>query len=152
MTRRERARVQDESAREGVEVEVDWGKASLMRLCTCILGMALAERRERADELEASWLEAGRREWSRHAVAFKPGPVALVVDRSYSSGSSRARRNQPLALGLALCGMLKASGRPFETFWSLPGECVERPIMVTARGRAGWRVPCSKRWGGGRRR
>lgn len=149
MTRRERERVQDESAREGVEVEVDWGKASLMRLCTYILGMGLAERRERADELEEAWLVAGRREWSRHAVALKPGPVALVVDRSYSSGSSRARRNQPLALGLALCGMLKASGRPFETFWSLADECVERPIMVTAKGQSGLARPLLQALGWG---
>lgn len=149
MTRRERERVQQESGRVGAQVEVDWSRASLMRLCTYILGLSMAERRERVEELEEAWLEAGRREWSRHEASFKAGPVALVVDRSYSSGSSRARRNQPLALGLALSGMLKACGQPFETFWSLEDASVERPILVTAKGQSGLARPLLRALGWG---
>lgn len=149
LTKRERERLNDSAQAAGVDLEVDLGRMSVTRQAAYILSLSAAERVERGEALEASLLRAGAAAWRRQGLDWRDEPVALVVDRSYSSRGGRATSRHSLAVGLGLWAMLSASGGPFETFWSSPLKAAQRPYQVYPFGQTSLVRPLLEalRWG-----
>ncbi|HEY1100518.1 MAG TPA: hypothetical protein VGF99_16375, partial [Myxococcota bacterium] len=134
MTHNEKLRLQESAARAGVDVDVDLSRAPLTKLWLYVLSLPLDERVRRRDELEAAIAAAAKRTLRRYPVAVT-GPVAVVVDRSYSSSGSNERRRRPLGVALAVDSLVKAAaaatGTTSTTHWSTPQD---DPLLTTPRG------------------
>ena len=130
LTEGERLRVQ---GRSGGEVEVRPERLSLTALCLYLLSLSLPERQERDVQL-TEWLDqAARPVLSRRPLRLPAGPVAAVLDNSFSAAGSREKRRRPLALALASDRLLGTALRDtaYRAFWTAP---VSSPLLVTARG------------------
>lgn len=137
LTAGERLRLQSASARADVDLGIDLGRAPLTRLALHILGLPLAERRERAPELGAALDASARR--SLAAAPLRLGRVAAVLDRSYSAAGSREKPRRPLAIALAIDRLLAAASQHYLPFWT--GPAVTDPLLVTAQGQTDLATP-----------
>lgn len=151
LTVRERLRLQQASAREGVELRADLDALPLTRLCSYVVTRPLAERRARASELHEALRRAARRIVERQR--WRLGSVAAVLDRSWSSSGSEQKRRRPLALALAGHYLLREAAERYEAHWTPapPGEAegpepalllepwgatdLATPILAALRGR-----------------
>ena len=120
MTKRERLRLQQSSAREGVEVGVDLDALPLTRLCSWVVTRSIEERRERAAELHAALTRAAERVVAQQR--FSLGSVGVVLDNSYSMSGSSEKRRRPLAVTLAGHYLLRAAARDYHAEWTCPPE------------------------------
>lgn len=132
LTQGERFRLQaasHDALGESFEVELD--RMPITRLASYVLSLPLAERRQRASELDAALDDAARRSARRSGVRF--GHVACVLDRSYSSAGSREKRKRPLAVALAAARVLRATSERLSTFWTAdtPVEIEVQPRGAT---------------------
>lgn len=137
MTAGERLRLQSAGARAEVDLDLDLGRAPLTRLALYILGLPLAERSDRAAELNTA-LDAS----ARRALALAPlrlGRVAAVLDRSYSAAGSREKPRRPLAIALAVDRLLRAAASEYLPFWTGPGPA--DPLQLTAHGQTDLATP-----------
>ena len=126
MTTNERQLLQRSAAEADVELDVELDRVPLTRLCLYVLSLPVKAREARRTELMAALEGSAARV---PGLAELAGPVAAVLDRSWSSSGSSEKRRRPLAvamgLGLAVQG---AGGR---LFWTEP---VEDLMQVSARG------------------
>ena len=115
-TASERLRLDRTARRHGLDAPLaDLGSAPLLRLCSHVLALPVAERRERRAELESALERA-----ARHTAGPLAGTwprTAAVLDDSYSSIGSTVRRNRPLALALACHHLLRALSPQGTSHW-----------------------------------
>ncbi|MFL1378931.1 MULTISPECIES: hypothetical protein [unclassified Nocardiopsis] len=112
----ERLRLDRGARRLGLDAPLsDLGSAPLLRLCVYVLGLPVAERRERRAELEAALERAARR--TAGPLAGTWPRTAAVLDDSYSSIGSPVRRNRPLALALACHHLLRVLSPDGSSHW-----------------------------------
>ena len=115
-TAAERLRLDRGARRLGLDAPLtDLGSAPLLRLCVYVLGLPVAERRERRAELEAALERAALR--TAGPLAGTWPRTAAVLDDSYSSIGSPVRRNRPLALALACHHLLRALSPDGSSHW-----------------------------------
>ena len=122
LTERERLRVQRQS---GGQVEVHPERLGLTELASFLLTV------NEVTPEQTEWLaRAARRVLGRSGgLPLPPGKVAAVLDNSYSSSGSRAKRARPLALAYAAEALLREA-RPnggFRAFWTHPPAPGQRP-------------------------
>jgi hypothetical protein len=136
MTERERLRLQQAS---GGTVALNPARLALSELCVYLLSLSLDERLPRRDEM-SGWLAEATA--AAPALPLLSGPVAAVLDNSYSSGGSEQKRNRPLALAWAVHLLLKrAAGQTqmlqtqalYRPFWTSP---LRDDLLVHARGQS----------------
>ncbi|MEM7156948.1 MAG: hypothetical protein AAF799_29120 [Myxococcota bacterium] len=118
MTKRERLRLQQSTAREGVEVEVDLDALPLTRLCSWVVTRSAEERRTRGPELHAALTRAAQRVVQQQR--FSLGSVTAVLDNSYSMSGSSEKRRRPLAVTLAGHYLLRAAAQDYRAEWTHP--------------------------------
>lgn len=126
LTVRERLRLQQTSAREGVEVEADLDALPLTRLCSFVVTRPLEERRTRAVELHGALGRAARRIVEQQR--WQLGSVAAVLDRSWSSSGSEEKRRRPLALALAGHYLLREAAEQYEAHWTPPATTADADV------------------------
>ncbi|MEU1901247.1 hypothetical protein ABZ512_22930 [Nocardiopsis dassonvillei] len=114
-TAAERLRLDSSARRRGLASPADLSSAPLLRLCAYVLSLPAARRRERRAELEGA-LERSARRTAGPAAGTWP-PTALVLDDSYSSIGSPARRNHPLAAALACHHLVRVLSPRATTRW-----------------------------------
>ncbi|MGE0493731.1 MAG: hypothetical protein AB7S38_31265 [Vulcanimicrobiota bacterium] len=117
LTDRERLRLQKAGARA-----FDLKRASLTELAVYALSLAPSERAG----LHQALSEAA----SRLVPSFGLGRVAAVLDCSYSSSGSRAKRNRPLAVALGVHYVL-SHNPDYRAFWTQPKAV---PLELVAAG------------------
>ncbi|GGJ87309.1 hypothetical protein [Deinococcus aquiradiocola] len=130
LTERERLRLQN---RSGGKVEFRPERLPLTALCSYVLSLPMAERRERQDEL-TGWLDvAARRVLRRRPLPLPAGRTAAVLDNSFSASGSREKPRRPLALALATDWLLRSATAEgeYRAFWTHP---VASPLLVRAEG------------------
>lgn len=114
-TNRERLRLNESSRRAGVAPAGALGDASLLDLCSHVLGLPVDERERRREELEEALARS-----ARHAAGPAAGTwpaTALVLDDSHSSSGSPVRRNRPLAVALACHHLMSVLSPAASTYW-----------------------------------
>ena len=132
LTEGERLRLQRRSAGK---VAVHPERLPLTALCSYVLALSLDERHERAEELQG-WLDlASERILRAQPLPLPSGPLAAVLDNSYSASGSRAKHQKPLALALGAAWLLDRArqGEAYRAFWTAPPPS---PLCVTARGQS----------------
>ncbi len=141
MTERERLRLQRAS---GGAVALNPARLGLSELCVYLLSLSLDERLPRREEI-AGWLAQATA--AAPALPVLRGPVAAVLDNSYSSGGSEQKRNRPLALAWAVHLLLKRAAEQTQTlqtqtlqtqalyrpFWTSP---MRDDLLIHARGQS----------------
>ena len=123
LTDRERLRL----ARRAGEEMVDPARQSLTELASYLLTLP------ELSPAQATWMpSAARRVLQRSGPlplgradghgsdGAAHGPVAAVLDNSYSSSGSRAKRNRPLAVAWAVDALLRESVHDYRGFWAHP--------------------------------
>ncbi|MER7760344.1 hypothetical protein [Streptomyces sp. NPDC097619] len=117
MTRLETLRLQGSAQRHASAtgrrdalLPTDLGRMPLTRLAAYVLGLPLAERRDRRAELTDALTAAAARTAGAHRGSW--GTVAAVLDDSFSSFGSVTKRRRPLAVALACHHLLAALARP----------------------------------------
>jgi hypothetical protein len=130
MTAGERLRLQRAAARADVRVDVDLARAPLTRLALYVLGLPLAERRERLAELDAAMRASAARSLARTPLPL--GRVACVLDRSYSSAGSSEKSRRPLAVAVATAYLVEAAAEEATLRWAPSPP--EHPLLATPRG------------------
>lgn len=123
LTVRERLRLQQTSAREGVEVRADLDAMTLTRLCSYVVTRRLEERRARAVELHGALRRAALRVVEQQR--WRLGSVAAVLDRSYSASGSEEKYRRPLALALAGHYLLREAAERYEAHWTPPATSTD---------------------------
>lgn len=141
LTAGERLRLLGTAEREGVELELELGRAPLTRLCLYILSLSPVERIARQAELHAALTQSAER--ARRRSARRLGRVAAVLDRSYSTVGSSEKHQRPLAVALGASALLRESAAEYRAFWtpSLVGDAASDELLVTARGQTDLATP-----------
>ncbi|MFE2871515.1 hypothetical protein [Embleya sp. NPDC059259] len=130
LTRLERLRLQTAGERAGVgAVKADLGEMGLTRLASYVLSLSQAERAARHDELRHAMTVSARR--VAGAAAGTWGRVVAVLDDSFSSFGSTAKRQRPLAVALACRFLLKALAGEFTGLWT---SGTHDPLLVRPSG------------------
>lgn len=129
MTAGERLRVEQSAQASGAALSaVDLSRMGPTRLALYALARPVRERAE----LRAAWQAATTR--AARGLAL-PGPVAAVLDRSRSSSGSHEKRRRPLAVAMAVDGILRAAataaGVAYHAGWTTPLDDV---LCATPRG------------------
>ncbi len=136
MTKRERLRLQQTSAREGVEVAVDLDALPLTRLCSYVVTRPPEERRSRGKEFHDALTRAAERVATQQR--FSLGSVTAVLDSSYSMSGSTAKRRRPLAVTLAGHYLLRAASEEYRAEWTTDPEVdpalPDSALLVESRG------------------
>ncbi|GAA2784990.1 hypothetical protein GCM10010441_07510 [Kitasatospora paracochleata] len=139
LTRLERLRLQESARGAGVDSvradAVELGRMPLTRLASYVLGLAPADRLARRTELTAALRTAARR--AAGAEAGQWGRVAAVLDDSFSSSGSGAKRRRPLAVALACHFLLEALAGRYTGLWTSgrTDALLARPTGPTPLGR-----------------
>ncbi|GJF27651.1 hypothetical protein KNE206_03510 [Kitasatospora sp. NE20-6] len=117
MTRLERLRTQ-ESAREAGAgaVRADLARMPLTRLAGYVLGLPVTERVARRGELTAALEASARRTAGAQQGCW--GRVTAVLDDSFSTVGSGAKRRRPLAVALACHHLLAALAGEYTALWT----------------------------------
>ncbi len=136
MTAGERMRLLGTAEREEVELSVDLERAPLTKLCLYLLSLPAAERRERSEELHRALQGSAERTLARARTRL--GRVAAVLDRSFSSSGTEARRRRPLGVALGVSALLRAMSQEYRAFWTLP---TDDELQVYARGQTDLATP-----------
>lgn len=137
LTAGERLRVERSAAREGARLDpLDPDRQPLTKLAIYLLSLPVAEREAAQDRYAQALDRAARRAAGR--IDARPGRVAAVLDRSWSSAGSREKKNRPLALALATSALLRAVSAEYRAFWSCP---IERELLVTPFGQTRLAAP-----------
>jgi hypothetical protein len=129
MTANEKLRMQTTAAEAEVELKLDLSRAPLTKLAIYILSLSLREKLARRDELEQALKDSALRALRR--APMKLGRVAAVLDRSYSSFGSEAKRRRPLAIALAANYLLMAAAKEYKAFWTIE---TKDDLLVSAKG------------------
>ncbi|MFE3196742.1 hypothetical protein [Embleya sp. NPDC059237] len=130
LTRLERLRLQDAAERTGVAaVRADLTTMPLTRLASYVLSLSQAERAARHDELRHAMTVSARRVAGPAAGTW--GRVVAVLDDSFSSFGSTAKRQRPLAVALACRFLLKALAGEFTGLWT---SGTHDPLLVRPSG------------------
>jgi len=136
MTAAERLRTQKAAARVGARVSlVDLRRTALTRLALYLLGLPLAERSTRRQELESALRVSAAR--AARGADLGGTRVAAVLDRSWSAGGSREKRRRPLAVALATSALLNAAAPEYLGLWTgsrATGSRATDELMLTRRG------------------
>lgn len=132
MTAGERLRMQRTAHRHKAEIALDLRQMSLTRLCLYLLGCSMEQRQQQKEALEEALMAAAQR------VSFSLGPVAAVLDASYSASGSVEKKRRPLAIALAIHQLLQISASAYQAFWTHP---VEAPLQVAAKGQTDLATP-----------
>ena len=131
LTALESLRLRESAAAHGVDTEADLARMTLVRLASYALSRPVAERRE----LEAALRAAAARVAGARAGLW--GYVVAVLDDSFSSYGSPAKRRRPLAVALACHYLLEALASAYDGLW-LSGTTEPigvRPVGPTPLGR-----------------
>ncbi len=136
MTLGEKLRYQQTADRQGLQIAIDWERLPLTKLALYILSLPIANRLAQGEAFHQALNRAAHKVQKRLQPALKPpGPIAAVLDNSYSSSGSSDKHRRPLGVALASHYLLQAvaqqSGQPYRAFWTTP--CRD-PLTVTARG------------------
>lgn len=130
LTRLERLRLQGAGERaEADAVRADLSRMPLTRLASYVLSLPRADRTARYDELRHALTESARRAAGDAAGTW--GRVVAVLDDSFSSFGSTAKRQRPLAVALACRFLLKALAREFTGLWT---SGLHDPLLVRPSG------------------
>ncbi|WP_027344049.1 hypothetical protein [Hamadaea tsunoensis] len=135
LTDHERLRLQSSAARHGAAtVAMDLASAPLTRLAVYVLSLPRPERAERRAELTEALRTAARRAAGNRFGTW--GRVVAVLDDSYSSAGSAAKRRRPLAVALATHYLLEALATSYTGLWlNHSGDPLTvHPVGVTALG------------------
>jgi hypothetical protein len=117
MTRLERLRVQENARARGAEaLRADLSRMPLTRLASYVLSLKLDDRVRRRDELDTALRAAARR--TAGPLAGQWGRVAAVLDDSFSTTGSGAKRRRPLAVALACHYLLRVVATHYTPFWT----------------------------------
>lgn len=131
MTRREKERLQESASAHGVKLDGALERMDLTRLCAMVLGLKPAERMARREELEGALTRAAMRAvsvWPYHASS-----IGLVLDNSFSSSASRARRQRSLVIAFAMRWLASAMSVTCRSAWT----CAPRhddDLLIMPRG------------------
>ncbi|PSK93772.1 hypothetical protein CLV63_116179 [Murinocardiopsis flavida] len=129
-TRGEALRLQSAAARaDAPALRVDLHRVPLTRLAGYVLSLDLDERARRRGELTGALAAAARTAAGRRAGTW--GRTAAVLDDSYSSFGSPAKRRRPLAVALACHYLLDALAERHTSHW-VSGRT--DPLMAYPRG------------------
>lgn len=133
LTAGERLRLQSSARRLDVAAPaVDLAETPLTRLAVYVLSLSRPERVRRRQELTDALRAAARRASGSRAGTW--GRVAAVLDDSYSSSGSAAKRRRPLAVALAMHYLLEALAADYTGLWlSHRGD----PLLVRPLGPTG---------------
>lgn len=136
MTAGERLRLERNAAEAGAELAaVDLARMGPTRLALYLLAMPVGERMAH----RAAWDAAAERAARRVVL---PGPVAAVFDRSRSASGSAEKRRRPLAVAMAVDGMLRAAaaraGVSYAAHWT---TALDDTLAATARGQTDLGAP-----------
>ncbi|MEU6858960.1 hypothetical protein AB0B28_08835 [Glycomyces sp. NPDC046736] len=118
LTRGERLRLQRSALRTGAGIaadEADLGRMPLTRLAAYVLALPVPEREERRSELTGALRGAAARVAGDRAGTW--GPVASVLDDSYSSSGSDEKRRRPLVVALAVHFLLESLSGDYRPHW-----------------------------------
>ncbi|MFO0939953.1 MAG: hypothetical protein U0930_04235 [Pirellulales bacterium] len=124
MTANEKLRLQTSAAEENVQLGFNLAQAPLTRLALYVLSLPQSQRADRQVELENALKHSAVRAVERSTASQNLGRVAAVLDRSYSSGGSRQKRNRPLAVAMATGYLLQELSTETLQLWApgLPQE------------------------------
>jgi hypothetical protein len=136
MTLGEKLRYQQTADRQGLQIALDWERLPLTKLALYILSLPIADRLAQGEVFHQALSRAARKVLTRSQSALKPqGPIAAILDNSYSSSGSSDKHRRPLGVALAshylLQSLAEQSGQTYRVFWTTP--CRD-PLTVTARG------------------
>ncbi|WP_436775081.1 hypothetical protein [Yinghuangia sp. YIM S09857] len=130
LTRLERLRLQDSGERLKVDgVRADLATMPLTRLASYVLSLTREVRARRHDELHNALTAAALRVVGRAAGTW--GHVVAVLDDSFSSFGSTAKRQRPLAVALGCHYLLKALAGTYTALWT---SGARDPLMVRPSG------------------
>lgn len=129
MTAGERLRVEQSAQASGAALSaVDLSRMGPTRLALYALAQPVSARAA----LREAWQAASGR--AARGLAL-PGPVAAVLDRSRSSSGSHEKRRRPLAVAMAVDGILRAgaaaAGVGYHARWTTP---LDAALHATPRG------------------
>ncbi|WP_327147918.1 hypothetical protein [Nocardia sp. NBC_01329] len=117
LTRLERLRLQNSARRHGAgSVPMDLERMPLTRLASYVLSLPLDDRARRRTELEEALTAAARRAAGTESGRW--GRVTAVLDDSFSSSGSTAKRRRPLAVALASHYLLRALATEYIPLWT----------------------------------
>ncbi|WP_406290892.1 hypothetical protein [Embleya sp. NBC_00896] len=117
LTRLERLRLQGAGERAGAgAVKAEPAVMPLTRLASYVLSLPHATRVARHDELHGALSTAAHRVAGESAGSW--GRVVAVLDDSFSSFGSTAKRQRPLAVALACHYLLRALAADFTGLWT----------------------------------
>ncbi|MFC4531436.1 hypothetical protein [Sphaerisporangium dianthi] len=112
LTSLERLRLTRSARKDGVDTEADLAAMPLVRLASYALSRPSSERR---DEFAAALRAAAARVAGARAGTW--GKVTAVLDDSFSSYGSPAKRRRPLAVALACHYLLEALAGSYQGLW-----------------------------------
>ncbi|MCB5167726.1 hypothetical protein LG634_23205 [Streptomyces bambusae] len=120
LTRQETLRLQETAQRHGPAadraVRADLSRMPLTRLAGYVLSLPAAERSDRRAELTDALHRAAVRVAGAHRGTW--GRVTAVLDDSFSSYGSGAKRRRPLAVALACHHLLAALAAQYTGLWT----------------------------------
>ncbi|WP_033825066.1 hypothetical protein [Kitasatospora sp. MBT63] len=117
MTRLEQLRLQESAGRLGAgAVRADLGRMPLTRLASYVLALPVADRVARRAELTGALRTAALR--AAGGQRGRWGRVAAVLDDSFSTDGSGAKRRRPLAVALACHHLLEALAADYTGLWT----------------------------------
>lgn len=135
MTAREKQRAQRSARAVGVDLSVNLQRMSLTRLSLYVASMSNEELDATTPQLDRAMAAAAARASSK--IARRYGRVALVLDSSYSSSSSRAKKNRPLAIAMGAVALFRAISESVSVHWThAPGRSNVNPWRVRPRGQS----------------
>ncbi|GAA1248781.1 hypothetical protein GCM10009665_44600 [Kitasatospora nipponensis] len=130
LTRLERLRLQSSAAGHGADaVRTELTGMPLTRLASYVLGLPIDERVARRDELTRALRAAAARAAGPRRGSW--GTVAAVLDDSFSSYGSGAKRRRPLAAALGAHYLLAALAGEYRGYWT-SGQ--QDPLLVRPSG------------------
>jgi len=135
LTAREQERLHATGERLGVdEVRSEVSRMPLTRLASYVLSLPRSERRQRREELTAALRTAARRTAAGQAGTW--GRIVAVLDDSYSTVGSTAKRQRPLAVALAAHHLLAELASDFTGLWlhHRGDPLMVRPVGATGLG------------------
>ena len=142
MTTGERLRIERSAEAAGAALAtVDLARMGPTRLALYLLAMPISERAKHRDAWQAAVDKAARRV-TLPVASDAPGAIAAVLDRSRSASGSAEKRRRPLAVAMAVDGILRAAaaraGIAYRAFWTTP---LDDTLHGTARGQTDLGAP-----------
>ncbi|GGL35042.1 hypothetical protein GCM10011588_57220 [Nocardia jinanensis] len=117
MTRLEQLRLQESARRHDAgAVHTELRRMPLTRLASYVLSLPLDDRVRRRAELDEALATAARRAAGTESGRW--GRVAAVLDDSFSSSGSTAKRRRPLAVALASHYLLRTLAAEYIALWT----------------------------------